>query len=83
MNQLRADLAQRIGDELRNELQTELANFAKSYATEQQTQQLAFVQTVHELDAGWLAALGRLRNDIETLAVCTQVEFARLASSAP
>jgi len=83
MNQFRTELAQQIRGELRSELQTELATFAESYVTEQRAQQQAFVQTVHELDAGWLAALGRLRNDIETVAVRTQEEFARLASSAP
>ena len=77
--QVRTDLAQQLGSELRNEFQSDLLHYAAAQSVEQQ----AIVQAVQDLDTRWLADFGGLRRDIETVAVRTQEEFARLSSSAP
>ena len=77
--QMRADLASQLGSELRNELHADLLHYAAAQSAEQQ----AIVQAVQDLDTRWLADFGGLRRDIETVAVRTQEEFARLSSSAP
>jgi hypothetical protein len=56
---------------------------AAAQVAEQQAYHQAVAQFVAELDARWLAELGRLRADIETVAVTTQEEFARRGSPAP
>jgi hypothetical protein len=78
-NPLRAELA----EQLRGELNTALVNLAAAQVAEQQAYHQAVAQFVAELDARWLAELGRLRADIETVAVTTQEEFARRGSPAP
>lgn len=79
LTELRADLAEQLGGELRNEISAELMNFAAAQSANQQS----MIHAVQELDARWLADFGSLRRDVETVAVRTQEEFARLSSSAP
>jgi hypothetical protein len=82
-DQLRAELAEQLRAELGSELNTALFDLAAAQSTEQEAYHQAVVEFLSELDARWLAELGRLRTDIETVAVNTQEEFARRGSPAP